>query len=400
MKPPPPLPFYDVIILAAGSGQRMQSQTPKQLISVAGRTLLGHAVQTFIDHPRCQRIIIVHPKGESLPYRQGLSAHAQSVLYTQGGTTRQDSVYKALIAVQDTPGADDRLIFIHDAARPFVSPRDINALLMRVANGAEAASLAKRVNDTLFHRKHETTPSRESFVAMQTPQAFPLSAIKAAHKAVQSSGAEYTDDASIFRANGGRVEIVIAQDYNEKITHMKDLRMAQALLNTGTYEYRTGLGYDVHAFESTPSKRPLMLCGVAVPHARALTGHSDADVGLHAITDAIFGALADGDIGRHFPPSDPRLKDAPSSQFLIYAAQRVKEREGVLTHIDLTFICEAPKITPYAPQMTQAVSQILTLPPSRISIKATTSEKLGFTGRKEGIAAQAVATLKLPEDQP
>ena len=306
-----------------------------------------------------------------------------------GGATRQDSVRAGLEALESS--APD-VVLVHDAARPLIPPGTIPALLAALEHAAGAipavpvADTLKRVADGLII----ATVPREGLFRAQTPQAFRFPVLLAAHR---SDIAGATDDASLLEAIGERVAIVPGSEDNIKLTYAEDLaRLERAM--TGPLFPRVGTGFDVHVLEAG---RPLMLCGVAVPHDKGLAGHSDADVGIHALCDAIYGALAEGDIGRHFPPSEAAWKDADSARFLAHAAERIAARGGRLANADVTLICERPKIAPHAAAMATRLAAILGVDPSRISVKATTTEKLGFTGRGEGIAAQAVATVLLPD---
>lgn len=382
-----PSDFY-AIIVAAGTGSRTGLQQPKQFVTIAGKTSLQRCVDIFDAHPLCKGLIVAldaqHIETTAITSRISLQK-------VTGGQTRKDSVYNALQALDNLP--DEALVLIHDAARPFLHHDDINALLRTLTDGHKAATLSKPVSDTLL-REDGQRPERDGLHALQTPQAFRYALIMQAHRQAKPN-ATYTDDTALVTEMGESVKLVTAQHFNDKITYAQDITMAEARLST-TYETRTGQGFDVHAFEGTPSGKPLILCGVTVPHDKALSGHSDADVGLHTITDALLGALGEGDIGRHFPPSDPKFKDMDSAIFLEKARDILTEKGGAIVNIDLTLICEAPKITPHAPAMIARVAEILQTDQSRISIKATTTEKLGFTGRGEGIAAQAVATIKVP----
>jgi 2-C-methyl-D-erythritol 4-phosphate cytidylyltransferase/2-C-methyl-D-erythritol 2,4-cyclodiphosphate synthase len=301
-----------------------------------------------------------------------------------GGKTRAASVRLGLEGLAAAP--EDKVL-IHDAARPFASPELIRAVV-EALNGAEAACPALPVVDTLRRADGEVVP-RERLTRAQTPQGFRHGAILGAHR--RASGEE-TDDIAVARAAGMGVTLTMGDEDNFKITEPADFRRAERLLagRCAVRDVRTGTGYDVHAFG--PGDR-VTLCGVTIPHDKELIGHSDADVGLHAITDAIFGALAEGDIGQWFPPSEPEWKGAASHIFLDKARERVEARGGEIANVDVTLICELPKIGPHAEQMRAAVAEILRIDAGQVSVKATTSERLGFTGREEGIAAQASATI-------
>ncbi|HET8613828.1 MAG TPA: bifunctional 2-C-methyl-D-erythritol 4-phosphate cytidylyltransferase/2-C-methyl-D-erythritol 2,4-cyclodiphosphate synthase, partial [Sphingomonas sp.] len=309
-----------------------------------------------------------------------------------GGATRRESVRNGLEAIAAAGGA--ALVLIHDAARPFLPAAVIDRLLAALESQPGAVPVLPVV-DTLVRADDGTlgdTVSREGLARVQTPQAFRFDSILAAHRGWRGE-AEPTDDAQVARATGLSVAAVPGDAMLEKLTHEADLATADARLSAAMTS-RVGMGFDVHAF--APGDH-IMLCGLRIPHDRSLAGHSDADVGLHAVTDALLGAIADGDIGSHFPPSDPRWKGADSAAFLEHAAALVTARGGRIGHIDLTIICEAPKIGPHRERMRERIAGLLRLPLARISIKATTTERLGFTGREEGMAAQAVATIRMPE---
>ena len=305
-----------------------------------------------------------------------------------GGATRQESVRAGLEAL--APWAPD-IVLIHDAARPFVAPATVAALLEALTR-CDGAIPAVPVADTLKRGIDGTiagTVPRDGLYRAQTPQAFRFDTILALHRQ-QESGA--TDDAALFERAGLPVALVAGHEDNIKITYPEDASRMERILSQ-QMEPRTGTGFDVHVLEAG---RKLILCGIEVPHEKGLAGHSDADVGIHALCDAIYGALAEGDIGRHFPPSEATWKDADSARFLRHAAERIAARGGRLTNADVTLICERPKITPHAPAMIARLADLLGVDAGRISVKATTTERLGFAGRGEGIAAQAAVMLLLP----
>jgi 2-C-methyl-D-erythritol 4-phosphate cytidylyltransferase/2-C-methyl-D-erythritol 2,4-cyclodiphosphate synthase len=310
-----------------------------------------------------------------------------------GGATRQESVRAGLEAlVPYTP----EIVLVHDAARPIIPAGTIAALLAAL-DDAPGAIPAVPVADTLKSVTKgliTATVPREGLFRAQTPQAFRFASLLAAHRTGTATPA--TDDASLLEAAGEPVAIVPGSEDNIKLTYAEDLARMERIM-TACLIPHVGTGFDVHVLETG---RKLMLCGIAVPHDKGLAGHSDADVGIHALCDAIYGALADGDIGRHFPPSEASWKDADRARFLAHAADRIAARRGLLANADVTLICERPKIAPHAAAMAERLATILRVEPSRISVKATTTEKLGFTGRGEGIAAQAVATILLPPGEP
>jgi len=369
------------LLVAAGSGSRAGGETPKQYRALAGRPLLAHAVDR-LRHPRIDAVQVVIGEGQEEAYRAAVGARALPAPIL-GGASRQMSVRNGLEALA---GADR--VLIHDAARPFLPAAVIDRLLGAL-DTHDGAVPALPVVDTLARADGEAV-ARDGLVRVQTPQAFGFEAIRRAHAAW--TGGEASDDAQIARAAGLDVALVEGDPALEKLTFDADFRRAEAAL-LGT---RVGFGFDVHAFVAG---RPLWLGGVELPHDKGLAGHSDADVVLHALTDAILGALGAGDIGDHFPPSDPQWRGAASSRFLEHARDLVERAGGRIAHADVTIICEAPRIGPYRDSMRAHIAALLRLPAARISIKATTTERLGFAGRGEGIAAQAVATLRLPEDQ-
>ena len=374
------------ILVAAGTGNRYGAKAPKQFLLLAGRAVIRHAAEAL-----AREVDLLQPVGEAAPILAALRGMA-CLPVVPGGLTRQASVHAGLEAL--VPYAPD-IVLVHDAARPLIPPGTIPALLAALER-APGAIPAVPVADTLkrgLDGRIVETVSRAGLFRAQTPQAFRFPALLAAHRARTADAA--TDDAWLLEAAGQAVALVPGAEQNIKLTYPEDMqRLEQAMTGPNLFP-RTGTGFDVHAFGDD---RPLMLCGVAVPHPRGLAGHSDADVGIHALCDAIYGALAEGDIGRHFPPSVAAWKNADSAQFLAHAAERVAARGGRLSNVDVTLICERPKIAPYAAAMTMRLAALLEIEPSRVSVKATTTEKLGFTGRGEGIAAQAVATVLMSDD--
>ncbi|HVQ08736.1 MAG TPA: bifunctional 2-C-methyl-D-erythritol 4-phosphate cytidylyltransferase/2-C-methyl-D-erythritol 2,4-cyclodiphosphate synthase [Allosphingosinicella sp.] len=368
------------LLVAAGSGSRAGGETPKQYRTIAGRPLLTHALD-HLGHPRIDAVQVVIAADQEEAYRAAVGARPLPAPVI-GGATRQQSVRNGLAAL-----AGAERVLIHDAARPFLPAAVIDRLLDAL-NESDGAVPVLPLVDSLARRDGAPVP-REDLVRVQTPQAFRLDAIRSAHAAW--TGGEATDDAQVARAAGFDVALVEGDPALEKLTYEADFRRVEATLLTT----QVGFGFDVHALAAGES---LWLGGVQIPHDRGLVGHSDADVVLHALTDAILGALAAGDIGDHFPPSDPRWRGAASSQFIDHARALVEAAGGRIAHVDVTIICEAPRIGPYRDAMRARIAGMLRLPLARVSIKATTTERLGFAGRGEGIAAQAVATLRLPED--
>ena len=370
------------ILVAAGRGTRAGGAEPKQWQRLAGRPVLAHAVAAFAAVAGIERIVLaLHPEdmARAAPL---LTARITAV---PGGATRDASVKAAL---ESLAGHGVTRVLIHDGARPLVGPALIHRLLAAL-DTADAAAPALPVTDALWRgvdgRVSGTVP-RDGLFRAQTPQAFAFEAILAAHRAHPGGAA---DDVEVARAAGLDVTIVEGDDENLKLTFPGDFVRAEHILR-GRMDIRTGNGFDVHAFG--PGDH-VWLCGVKVAHPRGLIGHSDADVGMHALTDAIYGALAAGDIGRHFPPSDPQWKGAASAIFLTHAADLMRARGFRLANCDVTLICERPKIGPHAVEMQRQLARIMGVEEDRVSVKATTTERLGFTGREEGIAALATATL-------
>ena len=370
------------ILVAAGTGSRFGGDTPKQFITIAGKAVIRHAAEALLPH-----VAVIQPVGDAEAIAGALDG-LPVLAAVPGGDTRQGSVNAGLHAL--VPHAPD-VVLVHDAARPFLPPTTVPALLaaLRTHDGAiPAVPVADTLKRVQSGRIVGTVP-REGLFRAQTPQAFRYHLLRALHATGESG---VTDDAALLEAAGHPVAIVPGADDNIKLTYPEDVVRLERALAPGLLP-RTGTGFDVHAMEAG---RPLVLCGVTVPHQWGLAGHSDADVGIHALCDAIYGALAEGDIGRHFPPSEAEWKDADSARFLRHAAGRIAARGGMLGNADITLICERPKITPHAPAMIARLAELLGVDAGRVSVKATTTERLGFAGRGEGIAAQAVATILLP----
>ncbi len=370
------------ILVAAGTGSRFGGDTPKQFITIAGKAVIRHAAEALLSH-----VSVLQPVGDADAIAKALDG-LPVLPAVAGGDTRQGSVNAGLHAL--VPHAPD-VVLVHDAARPFLPPTTIPALLaaLRSHDGAiPAVPVADTLKRVQSGRIVGTVP-RDGLFRAQTPQAFRYHLLRALHATGESG---VTDDAALLESAGHPVAIVPGADDNIKLTYPEDVVRLERALAPGLLP-RTGTGFDVHAMAAG---RPLVLCGVTVPHEWGLAGHSDADVGIHALCDAIYGALAEGDIGRHFPPSEAEWKDADSARFLRHAAERIAARGGMLANADVTLICERPKITPHAPAMMARLASLLGVDEGRVSVKATTTERLGFTGRGEGIAAQAVATILLP----
>lgn len=368
-----------VIIVAAGRGLRAGGAVPKQWVPLAGISSVARSIATFQDHPAISRILlVVHP--DDLARTKGLAAEI-----VIGGAERYLSVQAGLAALADTP---PDLVLIHDAARPALTGRVISDVIAAL-DDYPAAAPGLPVSDSLWRGPDGVVSALEDRTALyraQTPQGFHFRALQ---KAYESSETAATDDVAIARAAGLNVKIVPGDPANIKITTPEDFARVERALGADM-DIRIGNGFDVHAFE--PGDH-VVLCGVKVPHDRSLKGHSDADVGMHAITDALYGAMAEGDIGRHFPPSEARWKDADSAVFLRHATALVAEKAFTISNIDLTLICERPKITPHAKAMIENLAKLTGLGADRISVKATTTEERGFTGRGEGIAALASVVL-------
>lgn len=371
------------LIVAAGRGTRAGGPRPKQWQPLGARRVIDHTIAAFANHTGIDQIAVVLHQDDMA---EALAFEAQGITVALGGAERSDSVQAGLAAL---PACD--AVLIHDAARPCVTDEVISDVISALMHGPAAAP-GLAVTDALWTgdaAKVTGVKDRAGLFAAQTPQGFHRDAIMAAHAAYDGAAA---DDVAVARAAGMAVAITKGDPDNIKITTQGDFARAARILEK-TMDIRTGNGFDVHAFGAGDH---VMLCGVKIPHDHGLVGHSDADVGLHTITDAIYGALAAGDIGTHFPPSDPQWKGAQSHIFLRHAAQMARDRGFTLTHVDCTLICEHPKIGPHAHPMRAAVAEMIGIEIERVSVKATTSERLGFTGRGEGIACMATATLVKP----
>jgi len=376
------------IIVAAGKGERAGTSLPKQFVTIGGKALLAHAVTALSQHSRIERIVVVVAEGQVQMAQQALQDQAVDAVVI-GGAERQHSVAAGMAAIGDA-----QIVLIHDAARPFLPAAVIDRLIESL-DTADGAIPALPVVDTLAKAGSDLgdVVDRAGLVRVQTPQAFRTDAIRDAH--MRWSGNAATDDAQMARAAGYQVAVVEGHAMLDKITQPADFAEAERKWSQRLIS-RTGLGYDVHRLSAGED---LWLGGVKIDHEKGLAGHSDADVALHALTDALLGALGDGDIGAHFPPSDPQWRGAASHRFVEHAATLIRQAGGVIDHVDVTIICEAPKIGPHRDAMRIAIAGMLAVPITRVSVKATTTERLGFTGRGEGIAAQAAATIRLPEEK-
>jgi 2-C-methyl-D-erythritol 4-phosphate cytidylyltransferase/2-C-methyl-D-erythritol 2,4-cyclodiphosphate synthase len=382
-----------VLIVAAGRGVRLGGAIPKQYLPVGGLPILRRTVLAFSRHPAIGGVaVVIHPDDHAL-YEQAVGGLAM-LPPAHGGATRQESVR---LGLESLAAYEPRRVLIHDAARPFVT-EDMITRTIAAFEQSDGAIIAVPIRDTVKRAEQpgegtiiEETLDRARLWRAQTPQGFGYDAIRAAHRS--AAGLDLPDDAAVAERVGLRVVLVAGNEDNFKVTTSDDLQRAERLVRAGLDDIRTGQGFDVH--QLGPGDH-VWLCGVRIDHERSLIGHSDADVGLHALTDAILGAIGAGDIGSHFPPSEARWKGAASDQFLAHAGELVTQRGGVIAHVDVTLICERPKIGPHRAAMTARIAEILGLDPQRVSVKATTTEQLGFTGRSEGIASQAVATVRLP----
>jgi 2-C-methyl-D-erythritol 4-phosphate cytidylyltransferase/2-C-methyl-D-erythritol 2,4-cyclodiphosphate synthase len=390
-----------VVLVAAGRGERAGSREgPKQYRPIGGRAVIARTLDAFFGHPEIAAVAIaIHPHDEAL-FASAVGPLPRHVITVPGGATRQASTLLALRALKTF---DPETVLIHDAVRPFVNP-ELVASVIEKARGGIGALPALAVSDTLKRGgaggRVTGTVDRTGLFAAQTPQGFPFSAVLDAHEKAAAIGkSDFTDDAAIAEWAGIPVEIVAGSPDNVKLTWARDIAMADEKLSHAAAfpDARTGNGYDVLAFG--PGDH-VTLCGVAIPHEKALSGHSDADVGLHALTDALLATCGAGDIGTHFPPSDPQWKGAASRLFVEHAAGIVRAKGGRIANADITLICEAPKIGPHREKMVEALAVMLGIAAERISVKATTNEKLGFLGRGEGIAAIATASVIYPGSVP
>ena len=390
------------LIVAAGRGSRAGEGIPKQYRSLGGRLVLTRTLELFLSHPEIAKtIVVIHPDDRELyrastqPLQTDLLNSLLPVAY--GGETRQDSVRHGLEALSSI---NPEIVLIHDAARPFAGAALIDRAV-EAGRRAGAAVPGVPVTDTIKvigpQKEVVSTPERAALRAVQTPQAFRFATLLEAHqRAAASDMRAFTDDGALAEWAGLPVHVFEGEPGNIKLTHAADFEEAERRLKgpSMTYVTRLGTGFDVHAFGDGDH---VWLGGIKVPHDRGVVAHSDGDVILHALTDAILGALADGDIGVHFPPSDPQWRGASSDRFLAHAVGLVRSRGGLIDHLDTTLLCERPRLGPHREAMRQRIAEIAGLRLDQVSLKATTTEKLGFTGRSEGLAAQAAATIRLPE---
>lgn len=388
------------LIVAAGRGLRAGGDGPKQYRLIGGRPVLDHALAPFLAQPAICRIAVVIGAGDEARYAGAVGDIADDRLWPPiaGGQTRQDSVRLGLEALAEA--GFDGAVLVHDAARPFVTAALIGAAIEAIGTEGIAAIPALPVTDTIKRidaaGQIAETPPRDRLVSVQTPQAFCFGALLAAHQAAFAAGRDgFTDDAALMEWAGHPVTTFPGEPANLKLTHPEDFVRAGAPAGRSLV-VRVATGYDVHAFTEGDH---VWLGGVRIAHDRGVLAHSDGDVALHALTDALLGALAEGDIGTHFPPSDPQWKGAASHRFLSFAASRVRQRGGRIDFLDLTIVCEAPKIGPHREAIREAIAAAAGIRIDQVAIKATTSERMGFTGRREGLAALATATIRLPEQE-
>jgi 2-C-methyl-D-erythritol 4-phosphate cytidylyltransferase/2-C-methyl-D-erythritol 2,4-cyclodiphosphate synthase len=382
------------VIVAGGRGIRAGGEVPKQYRHVGGDPVIRSALAAFSGHPQIEAVQPVIHIDDEAAFKAATSGLTGLRTPVPGGTSRQASVRAGLEALR---GNAPDIVLIHDAARPFVS-RGLIDRAIAAAGEYGAAVPAIAVADTVkkvdANGTITATIDRSDLRVVQTPQAFSYNLIVEAHgRAAKANRNDFTDDAALAEWAGHRVSVFPGDTANVKLTTNEDFARAETLRMAATGDVRTGNGFDVHAFADGDH---IMLGGVRIAHTRGVTGHSDADVALHALVDAILGALADGDIGQHFPPSDPQWKGAASEKFLAFACERVRARSGVIAHLDVTVVCEAPRIGPHRDAMRARIAAIAGISVDRVGVKATTSEKLGFTGRGDGIVAMATATVRLP----
>ena len=386
------------VVVAGGRGLRAGGDVPKQYREIAGEPVIRPALAAFLSHPQVGAVQpVIHAQDESA-FRAATAGLTNLLPPILGGATRQASVRAGLEALASRAPT---IVLIHDAARPFLTDALISrAIVAGKASGAAVPAVAiadtvKKIDDAA----HVTeTLDRSHLRTVQTPQAFDFSLIVAAHRrAAGASLADFSDDAALAEWAGHRVSVFAGEVSNVKLTTNDDFVRAEMLRQSALGDVRTGNGFDVHAFADGDH---VMLGGVRIPYSRGVTGHSDADVALHALVDAILGALAEGDIGSHFPPSDQQWKGASSDRFLSFACERVRARGGMIAHLDVIVVCEAPRVSPHRDAMRARIAAIAGIAVDRVAVKATTSEKLGFTGRGEGLVAMATATVRLPWGAP
>jgi 2-C-methyl-D-erythritol 4-phosphate cytidylyltransferase/2-C-methyl-D-erythritol 2,4-cyclodiphosphate synthase len=382
------------VIVAAGRGHRAGGEMPKQYREIAGEPVIRPTLNAFLGHPHISAVQSVIHRDDAEVFQAATTGLKNLLPPAWGGATRQASVHAGLEALR---AAAPDVVLIHDAARPFLS----GALITRAIEAARehraavpAIVIADTVKQIDEHELITATIDRNRLRTVQTPQAFAYDLIVESHRRAAAAGRDdFTDDAALAEWAGHRVRVFAGEPGNVKLTTNDDFVRAETLRMAALADVRTGSGYDVHAFTEGDH---VMLGGVRIPHTHGVTGHSDADVALHALVDAILGALAEGDIGQHFPPSDPQWRGAASEKFLAFACERVRARNGMIAHLDVTVVCEGPRVSPHRDAIRTRIAGIAGIPIGRVGIKATTSEKMGFTGRGEGLVAMATATVRLP----
>lgn len=399
-----PVPF-SVLIMAAGQGERLGAGLPKQYLEIGGKTILRRTLEAFLSLPGLKSLRVVIDPAHVRNYEKSVAGLTLGAPVF-GGSDRKQSVWNGLESFYNLLSED--LILIHDAARPFVSKCDISNILQYFKDQAsreslQAATLAVPVSETVRRGCDglaQDILDRAGLWTIQTPQAFRYGTLRRAHETAPPGS--YTDDTGLVSAIGIPVRLVPGSRDNIKITTPEDLIWAKDYVfmrERAMFETRTASGFDVHAFTKAGEKTAVRLCGIDIAAPFGLEGHSDADAGLHALADALLGTIAAGDIGVHFPPSDSRWRGADSREFIDYVFSLVRGKGGRIIHVDMTIICETPKIGPYRAAMQRAIGNMLNLPPDRVSIKATTTEGLGFLGRQEGLAAQAMVSVEFPQDR-
>jgi len=381
---------FSAVIVAAGASSRAGQGPRKPWRRLGTRAVAAWSLEALKSAGAAPIVLVV--SREDMALGEALVGAASTCIVVAGGETRAQSVRAGLAALSGVPA--DTIVLVHDAARPFVTERHVLAVVDAVG-AADGAVPALPIPDTLKRADPAgatSTVAREGLHRAQTPQAFRLGVLRDAYAAWTPSDGEPTDDAQVVERAGGRVVLAPGDPVLMKLTYPEDFAMAEALARSASVT-RVGQGFDAHRFG--PGDQ-VMLCGVSIPHDQSLVGHSDADAGLHALTDALLGAIGDGDIGEHFPASDARWKDADSATFLAHALERVRAKGGVVVNVDVTFICERPRLAPHRSAMCERLAVLLDLPIAAVSVKATTTEQMGFTGRGEGLAAQALAVVQLP----
>ena len=375
------------LVMAAGSGTRVGGEKPKQYRQIAGESILSRSIKSLLSHPKVDAVTVVISESDEPLFRQ-YCGYLKNISFIFGGSNRQESVRLGLESLSEL---NPEFVLIHDGARPFLPAQVIDDILYKLES-EDCVIPILRINDSLKKAvggRITRSVDRNQYLRTQTPQGFRYSKIMEAH--LTKSDLSFSDDAALLEGGQSLATVDGSEDLF-KITYASDLKKATQFI-AANYEYRVGNGFDVHKFGLG---KGVTLCGIFVPHTLSLVGHSDADVALHAITDALLGALAEGDIGEHFPPTDPRWKDVSSEIFLQRAIELMEKEAGEIVNIDLTIICEVPKIDPFKPNMRQKLSEIFQTPLNNINVKATTTEGLGAMGRKEGISSQATVTIRLP----